>query len=279
MPVKRHGRRWRIISLILLAILVVSYVWYEKSEGYTHGGSGMGLLYGLIALLLILLLLFFGVRKRWYRSTWGTLEEWLQSHIYVGLFTFVLIVAHTGFRFEDQIAVALMIVVTLVVLSGVVGAILYKTVPRMLTEVDANLPVSAISDEMNQLTRSMSRIASGKSGPFQKVYKTLVRESMPQPLAGWLLLVKGTPGGGVTSRSDDWSSLLGLVPEEEQPALRQLLVLSRQQKELHLRLISQQRYRNLLDAWLYVHLPLSLAMIILIVAHLWGVVYYGKLPF
>jgi hypothetical protein len=275
MPVQSSGRRWRIIALVLLAGLLASYVWYERNEGYTHGGSLMGLLYGAIALGLILLLLFFGVRKRWYRSRWGTLEGWLQSHIYLGIFTFVLILAHTGFRFQDQVAVALMIVVTLVVVSGIVGAILYKTVPRMLTEVGTNLPAEAISEEMNLLMRSMSRIASGKSEPFQRTYKRLIRETIPPPLAGWRLLFRGA--GKKSSR--EWSGLLGLVPESEQKELRQLLVLSRQQKELHMRLVAQQRYRNLLDAWLYIHLPLSIAMIILIVAHLWGAFYYGKMPF
>lgn len=279
MPIRRYDRRWQMIAGLLLAALLASYVWYEKSEGYTHGGSPMGLLYGTIALALIVLLLFFGVRKRSYRSTWGTMEEWLQSHIYLGIVTFILIVAHTGFRFEDQIAVALMIVVTIVVLSGVVGALLYKTVPRMLTEVDSNLPASTISDEMNQLTRSMSRVASGKSEPFQKIYKTLVREAIPPPLAGWRLLFRRDLRGSIGSRSDDWGSLLRLVPEPEQKDLRQLLVLSRQQKELHLRLASQQRFRNLLDSWLFVHIPLSVAMIVLIIAHLWGVFYYGRLPF
>lgn len=279
MPIERHGRRWRLISLALFGALLVSYVLYERSEGYTHGGSGMGLFYGVVALVLIIVLLFFGVRKRWYRSTWGTLEEWLQSHIYLGVLAFAVVVAHTGFRFEDQIAVALMIVVTLVVVSGIVGALLYKTVPPMLTEVDSNLPMGAISDEMNQLMRSMSRIASGKSEPFQKIYKMLVREAVPPPLAGWGLLVKGKREGKASAGPDDWSSLLSLVPESEQKELRQLLVLSRQQKELQLRLVSHHRYRNLLDAWLYVHLPLSVAMVILIIAHLWGVFYFGKLPF
>ena len=38
------------------------------------------------------------------------------------------------------------------------------------------------------------------------------------------------------------------VGRDEQADLRQLLVLSRQHKELHIRLIAQQRYKNLLDA-------------------------------
>ncbi|MGA7615253.1 MAG: hypothetical protein WBX15_08730 [Thermoanaerobaculia bacterium] len=279
MPVRRHAGRWQLISALLLAALLGSYVWYEQREPFTHGGSTMGLIYGIVALALMGLLLWFGIRKRSYRSRFGTLEEWLQSHIYLGLFTFAVVIAHTGFQFRDRMAIALLIVVTLVIASGILGAILYKTVPRLLTEVDSNLPADAMSEEMNQLTRSMSRAASGKSAPFQRIYKRLVQEAIPPPLAGWRLLLRSSNRRNPTTRPDDWSSFLGMVPEDEQAELRQLLVLSRQQKELQLRLVAQQKYRNLLDFWLYMHLPLSIAMILLIIAHLWGVFYYGKIQF
>lgn len=278
MPGKRAAPIWRATAASLLVLLVVSYVWGQQKWGYMHGGSPIGLLYGTLALLLIGYLLWFGVRKRSYRSRLGTLESWLQAHIYLGAFCFFLVVAHTGFRFEDRVATALMIVFALVVISGVVGAVLYRTVPRRLTAVDANLAPDALSDEMNQITRSMARIASNKSEPFQKIYLTLVREAVPQPLAGWRLVLGGGGKKEVTRRTDDWTPMTRLVAEDEQEQLRQMLVLSRQQKELHLRLVAQRRYRNLLEAWLWIHLPLSIVMIVLIVAHLWGVLLYAELP-
>ena len=66
------------------------------------------------------------------------------------------------------------------------------------------------------------------------------------------------------------------VPAEEQEELRQLLVLSRQRSELLQRLIAQQRYRNLLGAWLYIHVPLSIALLVLVAAHLVAVFYYAR---
>ena len=41
--------------------------------------------------------------------------------------------------------------VAIVVLSGVLGAILYITVPRLLTEVESNLTIVEISEQLNQL--------------------------------------------------------------------------------------------------------------------------------
>jgi hypothetical protein len=272
-PLERYGRRWRLITLFLFAVLVGSWIWYGRTEAFLHGGTPMGLLYGFVALFLMFFLLYFGIRKRAYRSRFGKLEEWLQAHIWIGIFSFFVIVAHTGLRFEDKVAVALFVVITLTIASGILGAILYRTVPRELTAMQSNLSGEEISAQLNQLTKSMARVASGKSRAFQRIYYGVLRESLPGFLAGWRLLFS-KPDLAV-DRKGKWTELVGLVEKSEQADLRQLLVLSRQHKELHLRLLYQQRYRNILDFWLYLHVPLSIAMIVLIVAHLWGVFLWG----
>jgi hypothetical protein len=276
MAASRYAAKWTFIGLGLSAAVAASYLVHRRSVPYTHGGSPMGLLYGTIALALIAVLLVYGIRKRRYRSTFGNMEEWLQSHIWIGVVAFVTVVAHTGFRFEDSIAVALFVVVTLVVASGIFGAVLYKTVPRILTDVETNLSAEEISDQLNQIARSMARIASGKSATFQRIYAGLLREVTPRPLAAWTLVL-ATPGRRGDDVHGDWTRMVGLVNAGEQEDLRQLLVTSRQQRELHIRLLRQQRYRNLLDFWLWIHIPLSVAMIVLILAHLASVFYFARI--
>ena len=73
---------------------------------------------------------------------------------------------------------------------------------------------------------------------------------------GWRLLLASRKRDK-TRENADWSRLLALVPKTEHDELRQMLVLSRQRGELLLRLIYQQRYKNVLEAWLYVHVPLE----------------------
>src|SRR5437764_209311 len=241
MPVHRSGPFWRIIFLVLLIAVVALFVYQARKE-YPHGGSTLGIAYGIAGSALIVLLAAFGIRKRAYRSTFGTLENWMQSHIYLGILAAVVLLLHTGFRFNDGIAVATFVLVAIVVLSGAAGAILYATVPRLLTEVESNLTAEETSDQLNQLAKSMARIASGKSAPFQRIYQELIRESQPGWLAGWRLLF--TRQRQKTKSGGDWSNLVGLVGKDEQDELRQMLVVSRQRKELLLRLIYQQRYKN-----------------------------------
>jgi hypothetical protein len=276
MAVARSGILWRRIFFVLLIATAAIYYYYARGE-FLHGGSDIGLAYGITGTALILLLAFFGIRKRWYRSTFGTLEQWMQSHIYLGLLTMVILVLHTGGRLEDKVAVATLILVAIVVASGAVGAVLYVTVPRMLTEVESNLTVPELSEQLNQLGKSMARIASGRSAPFQRIYDELMKQSAPGPLAGWRLLLSWM---GRKKRQDpaDWARLIAIAPKEEQEELRQMLVVSRQRKELLLRLIYQQRYKNVLESWLYIHVPFTIVLFVFAALHIAAVFYYGKWP-
>jgi hypothetical protein len=275
MAVAHSGPLWRRLFLLLLAATTATYVNYARHE-FPHGGSRYGIAYGIAGSALILLLAFFGIRKRWYRSRFGTLEQWLQSHIYLGILALVVLVFHTGMRFHDRIAVATFALVVIVVASGIFGAILYVTLPRLLTEVESNLTVDEISEQLNQLARSMARIASGRSAAFQRIYDELLRQSIPRGLAGWRLLLSVGSTRRKQQETSDWARLLGLVPIEEQEELRQMLVVSRQRKELLLRLVYRQRYKNALEAWLYIHVPFTIALLLFAVVHVAAVFYYGR---
>lgn len=274
MPVARSGVIWRRIFIVLLAATVAAFVWSVRRE-FTHGGSLIGLIFGTAGYLLILLLAYYGIRKRSYRSRFGTMEQWLQSHIYLGILVLVLLVLHTGGRFNDTVAVTTLVLVAVVVLSGIAGAILFVTVPRLLTEVESNLTVEEISTQLNQLARNMARLASGRSQPFVRIYDGLMKESMPGWLAGWRLLLSRMRRGSQQSAAD-WSKLLALVGRDEQEQLRQMLVFSRQRKELLMRLMYQQRYKNILEFWLYIHVPVTIAVLVFGTLHVAAVFYYGK---
>jgi hypothetical protein len=269
--------RWRRRWLVAGAALAASFVALALRGGFQHGGSPAGIAYGSLGLLAILVLLYFGVRKRSYRSTWGTLDGWLQSHIYLGILSAFLILFHTGFRFKDTVAVAAFAALLVVVVSGYVGASLYTSVPRRLSEVESDLTPADLAAQIKQLADAMTRVAAGRSQAFEQVCKGLLAETLPGPLAGWrLLFSRPAVAGGGGAGSAPWAVYLTQVPAGEQEELRQLLVLSRQRSELLERLVAQQRYRNVLGAWLYLHVPLSIALLVLVAAHLVAVFYYAR---
>ncbi len=283
--------RWRRFWLAAGAALAGSYAVLVLRGGFQHGGSTAGIVYGAAGTAAILVLLYFGVRKRSYRSTWGTLDGWLQSHIYLGILSAFVILFHTGFRFHDRVAVAAYATLLVVVGSGWVGASLYTSVPRRLSEIETDLTPDDLAAQIKQLADAMARVAGSRSPAFQEVCKGLLAESRPAALAGWKMLFSraasglerpaaGGAGGASAGRAGGgaapWAVYLTQVPAGEQEELRQLLVLSRQRSELLERLVAQQRYRNVLGAWLYLHVPLSIALLVLVAAHLVAVFYYAR---
>jgi hypothetical protein len=186
--------------------------------------------------LLILLLAFFGIRKRWYRSTFGTLEQWLQSHIYLGLLVLVILIFHTGMRFNDRVAVATLILVIIVVASGILGAILYVTVRVSDGSREQSHRRRHVGPAQSARAR-MARIASGRSTAFQRIHDELTRQTTPR-------VSRLAPARVARTTRETGSRGLGAIDraraEEEQEDLRQMLVLSRQRKELLLRLVYQR---------------------------------------
>ena len=79
------------------------------------------------------------------------------------------------------------------------------------------------------------------------------------------------------SRMSDWTNLLALIEKDEQEEIRQLLVVSRQRKELLVRLIYQQRYKNVLEAWLYIHVPFTILLLVFAILHVAAAFYYGRI--
>jgi hypothetical protein len=267
------AKRWRGIGLALTVLAMALFWWQGRIEPFRHGGSAWGLGWGILGLVLILLLAAFGIRKRAYKSTLGTLEGWLQAHLVLGLLSLLVVLFHTGFRFEDKLAVATLVVMAVVVGSGLLGVLLYSVVPRRLTEVKSNRTAAEISTQLNQLIGAMESAAQGRSASFERLARELVRSARPPAFSGWRLLFAGRSFAAAEA-DPAWKPLLAQVPTAERDPLRQLLVLYRQHRELASSLVVEQYYRNWLDAWLFVHLPLSLALLVLLVAHVITALYF-----
>src|ERR1051326_2616462 len=123
MPVPHSGIAWRRIFVVLLIAVGGAYWYYGR--GFQHGGTPIGLVYGTIGFVLCYLLAYFGIRKRSYRSRFGTLEQWLQSHIYLGVLALVILILHTGGRFNDKIAVCTLVLSALLPPCAVFRAALF----------------------------------------------------------------------------------------------------------------------------------------------------------
>ncbi len=83
--------------------------------------------------LLILWLLWFGVRKRRYASSAGTVQGWLSAHVYLGTALLVVATLHTGFELGWNLHTLAYLLMVATVASGFYGAYIYLSVPGLMT--------------------------------------------------------------------------------------------------------------------------------------------------
>jgi hypothetical protein len=119
----------------------------------------------------------------------------------------------------------------------------------------------------------MARIATEKSAPFQRIYYGSaegVAPGIPRGLAAAAV----EAGEARCEKKGEWTgwSEGSTRPSRTTSAAARSLAPAQGASPAAL---AQQRYMNLLDFWLYLHVPLSIAMVVLIVAHVWGALMWG----
>lgn len=139
-----------------------------------RGGSSVGLPLGIVAAACLLGAGSLAIRKRILNNhAIGGLEAWTQFHMVLGGVGFFAAVAHAGFQVTGVFTTLLLVVFALEVLTGVIGQVIYATVPSALTRLErhglARL-VEDLTDEENTLEQTIRELV-GTINP--KLWRTL----------------------------------------------------------------------------------------------------------
>src|SRR5260370_8430924 len=166
MRMDRTQRGWALASLVLLVISVFVYALYAfgSSQG-PHGGSGIGLTFGIIGFAFMIFAALLGARKR--VPTWriGRAQGWIRGHLWLAFLALPIILFHSGFHFGGTLTRVLMWLVIITVFSGVFGAALQHYIPPMMT---SDVPLETIYDEI---------------GPGRTLLRGEARRSIQDPFA------------------------------------------------------------------------------------------------
>ena len=264
--------RWFKVAVSLAALACVAYLWHEPPLK-PYGGTWLGYTLGTISALLVLWLLWYGVRKRRYSSTVGTVQGWLSAHVYLGTALVVVATLHTGFELGWNIHTLAYVLMLMVVASGFYGVFAYLRVPEAMTMNLGEDTLQSIVLRIADLDREMREKAlSLPDELFALVDKAVAGTRLG---GSALRLVSGKdPSCPTLSAVKQWPRLARRMTGEVAKLDKEVFSLLLQKNELLARARRDLRHKAVLDLWLYVHVPLAFALLAALIAHVIAVFIY-----
>ena len=136
MLIDRTHTRWAVVTFLLgvAALGLRSWLGWDRPGGLT-GGTTAGLWFGVAGSGLMIFAGLLSVHRRLPVRRWlGSRQTWLRAHIWLGSLSAVLIFCHAGPRLGGPLEVALWVVLTITIVSGILGLVVQAIVPRLMTQ-------------------------------------------------------------------------------------------------------------------------------------------------
>jgi len=283
----RH-RSARYLWVALLLILGCA-VLYSTQRGMRPAGGGtwQGYVLGTIGALLILWLAWLGIRKRSYSSTVGTTAGWTSAHIYLGVALMAVATLHCAAKFGWNVHTLAYVLMSAVVLSGMFGVYAYVSFPQRLSENRTGgsraklfAELYALDNEGREVARHCS--ASVNTAVKSSIERTAIGGGVINQMLGRdrsLMMLEDADDEsvkkGLTNNKDQQrviayvSNRIPRVQKGLEAANLQTLVLILCRRQAVLRRIHRDIQLNAwLKLWLYVHVPLTIALLVALSIHI-----------
>lgn len=270
------------VASVLAAATIVAYALHRPPEP-PNGGTWLGYTLGGVAAALVLLLGAFSIRKRAYASTLGSVRGWLSAHVYLGLALVVVMTLHAGFQLGWNVHTLAYVLACVVVASGIAGVWFYLRYPEQMSRNRAGETRDQMLAELADLDRLSARQAAALGGDYPDVImsardRTALGGSGLAILAGRdrsRIVLPGARGHAPAqpnpsqSRLLDWlgHELAESTDGERTRQIHELMTLANSRRALLDRLRRDAQIRGWLDAWLYVHVPSTCALLAALAAH------------
>lgn len=265
---------FRYLKLAFAAV-GASLVWYvlDNARGGPSGSSWLGYTLGTIGALIIVWLMWFGVRKRSYGPGHWQLEAWLSAHVYLGLALLVIVTLHTGLRFHTNVHTLAYALMALTIASGLFGVFIYIRYPRLMTENRRGQTLRVMLLEVADLDRRSREACLDLPDEFAHAVEishqqTHIGGSLARHLSG------RDPNCGTTRALAQVAELAKSAGPERLEAVSRLLIALGRKQSLLAQIRRDLRYKAFMEVWLYLHVPLSFALLAALVAHIVSVFFY-----
>ncbi len=256
-------RRWFNTTLLLIAGVAV--VWAYLA--YAPSVRRLPYVSGWVLLVLMLVLTAYNGRKKLPFLPLLSSRAWLQFHIYTGLATAVLFLAHISFRVPSGwFEVTLAWLYFVVMASGIFGLALSRLMPKRLTTrggevLYERIPAIRRTLQQSAETIALKSIPEAQTSTIADFYVRELKHFFDGPRNFWLHLLEVRRP--LNTLLDKITDLNRYSNDKEREKLNQLADMVRQKDGLDY----HHAIQTLLKAWLFVHIPFTYSLLIFSFVH------------
>jgi hypothetical protein len=260
-----RGSRLRPRGGVLLLIASAGAVWGYVA--FAQKIQRIDYLSGWALTAVILFLALYNARKKLPFLPLGGSEAWLQLHLWIGYFSFVLFAIHLQFKAPDGwFEIALAILYGIVMASGIFGLILSRQIPKRLTTMGNEVLFERIPAHRRMVLDRAEALAVTSTGETQAAtlldfYARNLRSFFAARPAFWRNLT-GTDRS-LSRMLEQLDDLQRYTNAREKEILAELAELAREKHRLEYHYSLQ----GILKAWLFVHIPFTYSLLLFSLVH------------
>lgn len=286
MRIDRTQRTWATASGAVLVLAALIYFPYSvKAPNGPKGSSAVGLLFGVTGFALMLFAMLLGMRKKYPAWRIGRVQTWMRGHLWLGLLSYPIILFHAGFSLGGSLTRVLMALFTIVIVSGIIGAVIQHFMPSIMTQ---RVPWETIYGQIDRVEQQLVKEADELIASAAKIIPEPV--SKPEHFSGVMAGVKAEVEGlkelqhsydarirpylrvrgfyahdlaDRTKANYMFEQLRTLTAHELHEVIDDMQNICEEKRDLD----RQSRLHRILHGWLFAHIPLSFVLIILSVIH------------
>ena len=259
--------RHRVVYLLAaVAVLCLPAAgWYLAAYlGWTDWPSGstrLGLTLGIIAAAIIAFEMLLWPRKKLRGYRLGRARTWMYWHIWLGLVSLPLAVGHAGFRFGGPLTTVVLVLYLLVIASGVWGLAIQQVLPGKLLHGFASETIEPEVDHVMAYHRReadelVTLVGAGPNDPLVAFYLDEVRPYLEDGRQSGVALRSAARAAGL------FADLAARAPAAAGTVRRlEELCAARRQYD------AAGPGHGWLHNWRLLHLPLSVALCVVLAAH------------
>lgn len=260
-------------AAVLGVAAVAAFVAVHVLEGEVRPSGSAGTAFGITATALLVLAMLYAARRRAMpvasKRRLGLSRTWLLVHVYGSLLFLLAVLLHSGLRFpEGLLSWSLWLLSLWTVASGLLGLLAQRLVPRMLTSatnIEAHYErIPALVDE---LQRRGDAVAAACEPPLRLYYSRRLAPALAAPSRVGAAL---SGAGKAARRLEPLEHLRGLVSGEELERVDELERLYAAKLDLD----THYAWQTVLRAWLWLHVPPAVLLLLLVILHITTVLAY-----